>query len=178
MSNNIVAAYKLHGSAKLPKKGTELSGCYDVFACLHHENVKFHGAHAPIQVNDFGTEDANIVLKSNDLALIPTGIIFAIPEGRHLKFYSRSGHTWKSKLIVLNSPAVIDADYTLESFVLVYNGSDNPYKITTGDAIAQCELCTNVDVFFGEIGFEQLDEFIASVNKKSSRNGGLGSTGK
>lgn len=176
--NNIVAALKLNENAKLPKKGTELAACYDIFACFHHETVKVHGVYAPIVVENFGTEDASIKLMPNDLALIPTGLIFAIPEGRNLKFYSRSGHTWKNKLIVLNSPAVIDADYTHESFVLLFNGSDSPYKITTGDAIAQCELHYNVDTYFGEIDQEQFDEFVASVNSKSSRNGGLGSTGK
>lgn len=175
--NNIVAALKLHDTAKLPRQGTELAACYDIFACLHHEKVNIQGV-GGVSVENFGTEGAYIKLMPNDLALIPTGLIFAIPEGKHLKFYSRSGHTWKNKMIVLNSPAVIDADYTQESFVLLYNGSAFPYNISTGDAIAQCELCVDTKVMFGEIDREQFDLFVLSVNQKSSRNGGLGSTGK
>jgi len=175
---DVVDVYRLSKKAFLPRKGTTLSACYDIRACLWQETVKFHGMSTPIEVEKFGTPDAFIRLYPDDMALIPTGLIFLLPETDHLKMYSRSGNVWKRLLCVANAPAVIDADYTHETFVLLRNLSEFPLYIQTGDAIAQCELCPNVDVEFGSVNNSIFSTFCDDLKKNSNRDGGLGSTGK
>jgi dUTPase len=112
------------------------------------------------------------------MALIPTGLIFCLPNTHHLKFYSRSGNVWKRFLSVANQPAVIDSDYTEESFVLLHNRSMIPQVIKTGTAIAQCEVCINNSILFASMSIDSFDKFKRDIQKTSSRDGGLGSTDK
>lgn len=171
-----VGIHKLSDDAVTPFKGTETSACYDIRACFHKPIVKSYNDSEGITVYDFGKSSAYIALMPNELALIPTGLIFCLPKTHHLKFYSRSGNVWKRMLIVANQPAVIDSDYTKESFVLLHNQSGRPQTIVNGDAIAQCELCINMNINFAEFDLEQFELFRAAVYDYSSRDGGFGST--
>lgn len=173
-----VGIYKLSESATVPFKGTELSACHDLCACLHHKTVKFHGSINPVVVNDFGTDKAFIRMFPGDLALVPTGLIFCIPPTHYIEFKSRSGNTLKRLLKVANQPAVIDSDYTKESFVLLHNQSMNVQIIKTGDPIAQCNVEEVKDLSFFIINDEQLKRFRDIVKTVSDRDGGLGSTNK
>jgi dUTPase len=173
-----VGVYKISEDAIIPFKGTELSACYDICACLHVPYIKFHGRAEDINVADFGTPDAYIRMYPDDLALIPTGLIFCLPRTHHLKFYSRSGNVWKRFLSVANQPAVIDSDYTYESFILLHNRSQYPQIIKTGTAIAQCEICINNNIDFVDVDINYLDKFKYDINMESSRDGGIGSTDK
>ena len=141
---------------------------------------KFHGSNNPVAVENFDNddEDSFIRLYPNDMALIPTGLIFFLPDTHHLKFYSRSGNVWKRLLTVANQPAVIDSDYVLESFVLVHNKSNRPQIIKHGEAVAQCELCRNNDIVFGDIDKDKYNIMLEEAANKSSRDGGFGSTDK
>ena len=176
MSIPTVGVHLLSDEATIPFKGTELSACYDICACLHTKDIKFHGRSLPVPVEDFGTRNAYIRLYPDELALIPTGLIFCLPKTHHLKFYSRSGNVWKRFLAVANQPAVIDSDYTEESFVLLHNRSMYPQVIKTGTAIAQCEICINNNIFFAPMGKNSFNKFKKELEISSSRNGGLGST--
>ena len=178
MSKKVIGVHKLHDDAVVPFKGTELSACYDICACLHTERVKVYDTLNGIKVDNFGTPDASITLYTQDMALIPTGIVFIIPPNYHLKFFSRSGNVWKRKLVVANAPAIIDADYTHESFVMLYNRSHDPIRIKTGDAIAQCELAYNIPINFEEIDEKYFERCCEVIKKYSSRDGGIGSTDK
>jgi dUTP pyrophosphatase len=168
-----VKVYKISDEAKLPYKGTDLSACYDICACFHQDTVKYHGRNEPLDV--INKDSKYILLYPDDMALIPTGLIFCLPDSHHLKIYSRSGNVWKRKLIVGNQPAVIDSDYTNETYVLLRNCSMNVQKIKNGDRIAQIELCLNTEVLFSDISSEEFASF--KINLESNRQGGLGSTG-
>ena len=174
-----VNVYKINYDAIIPFKGTELSACYDICACLHNDYVKIKsGFRKSLKVEKFGTDDAFVRMFPDDIALIPTGMIFLLPRTHHLKFYSRSGNVWKRKLMVANQPAVIDSDYTNESFVLLINNSSDTQIIRTGDAIAQCEICKNIDVEFFTIYDTQYKKMVKSIKDESTRDGGLGHTDK
>jgi len=177
-NNNIVGVYPLSEEATIPFLGTELSACHDICACLHNEEVKFHGRHDGVKVEEFGTDDAYIRLFPDDMALIPTGLIFCLPNKYFLDIRSRSGNTWKRFLTVANQPGTIDADYTKETYVLLQNRSLSPQIIKTGDAIAQCKLTERIPAEFIPIDKEQFDFFCEYIEKDSSRNGGFGSTNK
>lgn len=172
-----VGCYTLSKEANFPCKGTEDSACYDLCACFHDEGVKFHDNRyiVPVEENNNGKF---IQLYSGDLALIPTGLIFCLPPTHHMKIYSRSGNVWKRKLVVANQPAIIDSDYTYETFVLLHNMSNITQVIKEGDAIAQCELCKNGSIDFLPVNKEEFETFKELVSISSSRDGGLGSTGK
>lgn len=74
-------------------------------------------------------------------ALIPTGLFTAFPVGYEIQIRSRSGLALKSGIIVLNSPATIDANYRNELGVILFNISDEVFYVSQGDRIAQAVLC-------------------------------------
>ena len=173
-----IKVYKIVPEAILPRKATELSACSDICACLHNREVKFHGVSSAARVEKFETENAHIRLYPKDIALIPTGLIFCLPENKHLKFYSRSGMVFKRGLSVANAPAVIDSDYIMESFVLLHNISESHQIIYTDTPIAQIELCDNIRTNFVDCDINYLDDYKKIIKNVSSRNGGIGSTDK
>jgi dUTP pyrophosphatase len=77
---------------------------------------------------------------------------------------------WNQGLIVLNSPATIDAGFEGEIEVILYNQSQDYIEIKFGQKIAQAVLCPVVQ---GE-----LVELKGCWASQSSRGaGGFGSTG-
>ena len=173
-----VGIFKLHSDAVTPFQGTELSACADLRACLHELHVKCNNREGFSKVKNYNTSDAYVTIFPNEVMLIPTGIIFLLPQDYHLKFYSRSGLSWKKQLVVYNQPAVIDSDYTNESFIMLHNDSHEAIDIKNGMAIAQCELCVNIKIQFNEADSEMFEDHKLNITEMSSRNGGFGSTTK
>ena len=68
-------------------------------------------------------------------ALVATGLVLAVPEGTYGRMAPRSGLAVKHMLDV--GAGVVDADYRGEMFVLLFNFSNEDYKVTKGDRIAQ-----------------------------------------
>ena len=168
--------YKINEEAKLPTYGSTYAACFDISVCLPKGGM-------PVLVDKNRTalvngEDSSryIVIHPGEVALVPTGLIFDIPEGYQMKILPRSGLAWKNSITVLNSPGTIDEDYYNETFVLLYNSSRNlPFRIQHGDRIAQGEIMK-----CNMIQFEEISELELGISKElleSSRDGGLGSTG-
>ncbi len=178
MRPTMVEVFKVSEEAVIPFKATEISACYDVCACFHTDTVKRHGSVLPIKVNNFGTDEANITLYPDEMALIPTGIIFCISPRNFIEFRSRSGNVWGRLLVVANQPATIDADYTKESFVLIHNKSGNTQTIKTGDAVAQCRVVERSDTDWHVINEDAFKRFDKAVKEESKRDGGFGHTGR
>jgi len=80
----------------------------------------------------------------------------------------RSSLPLKYGLIVANSPGLIDADYTGEIGIIVYNIRDKIQHIEAGTRIAQAVF---VEAFFPEMVWAD------AVDERPDR-GGFGSTGK
>lgn len=99
-----------------------------------------------------------ITIRPQQTALIPTGIILAIPVGYEAQVRPRSGLALKYGLTVLNSPGTIDADYRGEIKVIVINLGDNDYIVQRGERIAQMVFCPVMRVNFRLA--EHLDETI------------------
>src|ERR1700687_2443925 len=71
-------------------------------------------------------------------ALVPTGIVIAIPQGYAGFVQPRSGLALRHGVTVLNSPGLIDAGYRDELRVLLINLDPlAPYEVQRGDRIAQ-----------------------------------------
>lgn len=70
-------------------------------------------------------------------AMIPTGLMIALPAGFEAQVRPRSGLAAKHGVTVLNSPGTVDADYRGEINVLLINFGDVPFTVRRGERIAQ-----------------------------------------
>ncbi|MDX2175006.1 MAG: dUTP diphosphatase [Candidatus Sumerlaeia bacterium] len=81
-----------------------------------------------------------LVIGPGALALVPTGLVFAIPDGYELQIRPRSGLAARHRIGLLNSPGTIDSDYRGELMVVVMNFGPEPFTVRRGDRIAQAVL--------------------------------------
>ncbi len=160
--------YKTHNEVILPKFGTEQAACFDLAYQPHgkYEYVGFNAFNAPFKRS---LNTGAIVIMPGDRVMVPTGLIFDIPEGYSVRIHPRSGLSYKQGLVLANLEAVIDSDYVQETFVLLTNLSENPQSINVGDRIAQAELVQQIKY--------EITETIIAPTQKTDRVGGLGSTG-
>ena len=97
--------------------------------------------------------------------LVGTGVATKIPQGYAGFVFNRSSQG-KKGITIPHSVGVIDSDYRGEIKVLLKNISEDPYKISRGDRIAQLVI---IPVF--------LPEFTDIWNDTERGTGGFGSTG-
>lgn len=81
--------------------------------------------------------DAPVALAPGARALVPTGLVLALPANCEGQVRPRSGLAAKHGLTVLNAPGTIDADYRGEVQVLLINLGQEPVTIARGMRIAQ-----------------------------------------
>jgi len=117
---------------------------------------------------DLHASDAT-VLEPGARALVPCGIVVAIPEGHVGLVHPRSGLALDHGLTVLNAPGTIDAGYRGEIKVLLVNLGQASVEIHHGQRVAQLLVMplTAVDV-------REVDRLGAT----SRGAGGFGSTGR
>ena len=99
---------------------------------------------------------------------IHTGIAVEIPEGYFGAIFARSGLAFKKNLRPCNCVGVIDADFSDEIIVGLYNDSGEYMTIDPYERIAQLVILPYQNINFIEV---------AEIEKKE-REGGFGSTGK
>ncbi len=78
-----------------------------------------------------------VVLRSGERKLIPTGIAVSIPKGYEGQVRPRSGLALRNGVTLVNTPGTIDADYRGEIGVLLINLGSQPFTVKRGDRIAQ-----------------------------------------
>jgi len=81
--------------------------------------------------------DGAVEIAPGERAMVPTGIILALPEGFEAQVRPRSGLAWKRGLTVLNAPGTVDSDYRGEIRVLLVNLGREPVQVSRGDRVAQ-----------------------------------------
>ncbi len=113
-------------------------------------------------------EDAPVVLRPGDRAMIPTGFCIAVPAGFEAQARPRSGLAAKSGVTCLNSPGTIDSDYRGELKVILINHGGETFTVRRGDRIAQLVIAPVVQAAWIEVA--SLDETVRGA-------GGFGSTG-
>jgi dUTP pyrophosphatase len=104
-------------------------------------------------------------------ALIPTGLKLSFLEGYEIQVRPKSGLAINHGITVLNTPGTVDAGYTGEIKVIIFNASNEKFTIKKGMKVAQAVLCP---VMNGK--FVQLKE-VNSVKEKDRGGNGFGSTG-
>lgn len=111
---------------------------------------------------------ADIVLRSLDRVLVPTGLAIAIPRKYEGQVRPRSGLAYKHGLTVLNAPGTIDCDYRGELKVLLVNLSKKAVTVAPLERIAQLVIAP---VAYAELlEVPELEPTVRGV-------GGYGSTG-
>lgn len=85
-----------------------------------------------------------VVIRSQDYAVIRTGIAAIVPEGFELHIISKRKIAEKHQVVVMNAPGIIHANYNSgeeeEILVILINNSVVPFGIETGAPIAQLSL--------------------------------------
>jgi dUTP pyrophosphatase len=104
-------------------------------------------------------------------ALVPTGISLDIKDGYEIQVRSKSGLALKEGLFVLNSPGTVDASYSGEIKVIIFNTNQQPYTIKKGMKVAQAVLSPVVNG-----GWVDLEE-VKEITDKDRGENGFGSTG-
>ena len=143
--------------AVVPKKATESAAGYDLCAWLKDQY------------------DEQILVSPHSTLIVPTGINVNIPHGYEIQIRPRSGLAAKFAVTVLNTPGTIDSDYCgdgedFELKVILINHNKIPFSIKHGDRIAQMVVAK-----LAEHELVEVEEF--TTTDKTSRKGGLGSTG-
>src|SRR6478609_3970421 len=113
-------------------------------------------------------DGAPMVLAPGKRALVPTGLIFEIPEGFEGQIRPRSGLAFKNGITCLNTPGTIDSDYRGEVKVLLINLGEEPFEITRGMRIAQMVIAPVTQARVSEI---------TQASATARGAGGFGSTG-
>jgi len=94
---------------------------------------------------------ADIVLAPGQIALVPTGLEVAIPDGYEGQVRPRSGLAVKHGISLPNTPATIDADYRGEIRVPLINLGPEPFLVTRGMRIAQLIVAPVMRVAWDEV---------------------------
>jgi dUTP pyrophosphatase len=109
-----------------------------------------------------------LVIAPGARALVPTGLVLALPPNCEGQVRPRSGLAAKHGLTVLNAPGTIDADYRGEVQVLLINLGQESVTVTRGMRIAQLVIAPIVNAKIAET-----DAIESTLRGKS----GFGSTG-
>jgi dUTP pyrophosphatase len=117
----------------------------------------------------FSTEE--VELPPFGRALIPTGLKISFEEGIELQIRPKSGLALNQGITVLNTPGTVDAGYTGEIKVIVYNTNNYNFTIPRGMKIAQGVFVPVLNGRF--VNFESVN----SIGEKDRGDNGFGSTG-
>jgi dUTP pyrophosphatase len=114
-------------------------------------------------------DEAPLTLAPGKYAMVPTGLIIALPPGHEAQVRPRSGLAAKHGVTVLNSPGTIDADYRGEIGVILINHGDAPFVIRRGERIAQMVIAPVVQAALVPA---------VTLSETDRGAGGFGSTGR
>lgn len=114
--------------------------------------------------------DSSVTLYPNDSKLIPTGVALHIEDKGYCGvILPRSGLGHKHGIVLGNLVGLIDSDYQGELFVSLWNRSNKPYTVKSGDRIAQLVIMPVVQAMF---------TVVKSFNNSDRGDGGFGHTGE
>jgi dUTP pyrophosphatase len=114
--NQPVPISRIHPASKIPALQTAGSAGFDLAA------------------------SETMTIEPGEVALVPTGLVIAVPEGHFLGVFARSSTPLKRGLMVANGVGVVDADYsgpTDEIKIEVFNFTAAPVTVNAGDRLAQ-----------------------------------------
>ena len=176
--------YKLYEDVIAPEFATNGAACFDIYAHFGEKIVSTRPNPKVVVYTMDNTKEERTVnmwagekntfytgveLHPAERVLVPTGLIFDIPEGYSVRLHPRSGVSLKQGLIMPNGEGIIDSDYYHQTYVMLYNASADAIRIKHGERIAQGELQKTLDY--------SLKETTIQPDQTTERIGGFGSTG-
>tara|TARA_B100000446_G_scaffold130943_1_gene122888 strand:+ start:170 stop:688 length:519 start_codon:yes stop_codon:yes gene_type:complete len=164
--------YKLFSSVKDPKRATSGSACFDLYSFLPDNSaVSVYITHPEeLEIRNRLVQNERVQVNPSERVLIPTGLIFDIPNGYSMRLYPRSGLALKSGLTLANNVGVIDSDYVEPVFAMIMNISGFTNYVKHNERICQGELFKDQPCI--------LEEVKDRPQTKTDRDGGFGSTGR
>lgn len=141
-----VACTRAREGAILPRKMTAGASGFDLHACL----------------------ELPITIDPGAWAIIPTGLVLAIPSGYEGMVRARSGLAARHGIGLLNGPGTIDSDYRGELGVILMNWGREPFVVASGDRIAQ--------IVFAPVPAARV-EWADTIPETGRGAGGFGHTG-
>lgn len=151
----------------VPVKIKTLAHYDSTFALPAYETAGAAGADIRASLEE-GDRENGFIIEAGARALVPTGLSMEIPEGYEVQVRPRSGLSFKTNLLVVNSPGTIDSDYRGEVKIILGNMGNEPHTINHGERVAQLVLAPVIQAQY--ITSDDL-----STTKRGS--GGFGSTG-
>lgn len=109
----------------------------------------------------------DVTIPARGKSLIGTGLAFTVPDGTYGRIAPRSSLAWKNHIDV--GGGVIDQDYLGEVKVVLFNHSNDEFKIAKGTRIAQ--------VILEKIEYADVQE-VEELTETERSTGGFGSTDK
>ena len=172
--------YKVNSDVRNPVLKTTGSACFDIPISIRKDfELKYwEPVYSIIENKDYEQSikqgsivlsDNKLILVPNNTYLIPTGLIFNIPEGYHIQIHLRSSTGLKKHLAIPSHIGIIDADYRHEVHVPLQVTSPTKVIVNDGDMLAQAMLVKNLEYYIEET--KEKPELL------DSRSGGFGSTG-
>jgi dUTP pyrophosphatase len=95
--------------------------------------------------------ETDLVIAPGAIALVPTGLEVAIPDGFEGQVRPRSGLAVRHGISLPNTPATIDADYRGEVRVPLINLGAEPFVVARGMRVAQLIVAPVVRVTWDEV---------------------------
>ena len=171
MSNDL-HYFKLHSEVKDPIRATRGSACFDLYSFLPDNSaVSVYISHFDeLEIKNRLVQNERVQVNPKERVLIPTGLVFDIPNGYSMRLYPRSGLALKQGLTLANNVGIIDSDYVQPVFMMVYNISGFQQFVKDGERICQAELVQEKPYVMMEVH--------ERPERKTDRDGGFGSTGK
>ena len=161
--------FKINQDVKNPVVGTAGSACFDLHAYMPPGTEVTAHTSQNNKVTIISDDSGDVTVESGYRILIPTGLIFDIPNQCSVRLHPRSGLSYKKGIVLANSEGVIDSDYVEPVFAMIHNISDARVKISHGERVVQAELVYQPNFALMPIP--------TAPGKKTDRDGGFGSTG-
>lgn len=167
----ILKFFKINPSVEAPVYSTKHSACFDLFAWIPADAAFDCYTPSNRKITIHSNSAGRLTIKPNDRVLIPSGLIFQLPDDYSLRLHMRSSVSLKTGLVMPNSQGIIDSDYFHQTFFLLTNTLPmQSVTIENGTRLCQGELVKVHQVKFQEI--------YVQPEQTTDRVGGIGSTGK
>lgn len=102
--------------------------------------VKKDGKRSQIKVSVLSNNVRCAIIDSGDRVLIPTNLIFQIPENCKMTLYSKKNLSFNLGLTLSSGVDIIDGNYTEPLFILLCNNGGARSTIRSGDRIVEGEI--------------------------------------
>jgi len=131
---DLLPVYNEHSDYRIDLKGRDLKRLYS------------GTREVPIKVVDKTLDKGYFNLRSFERALIGTGLIIKIPKNYELQIRSKSDLTLKKGLLIIDSPNIIDCNYTEEVCFAICNITNYNLRVNFNEVFAQGVLCPIVKI--------------------------------